>query len=76
MIYATKHTARIAADKAIAVALAKLNAAKNDADAEAAYAEHQAAVKISCELDAKYPTHNEIKKNNRRRYLASIGLGN
>jgi len=76
MIYTTKHTARLAAAQNTAAAFAKFNAAKTDAESVAAYAQYQAAVKIECEADAKYPTYNEIKKDNRRRYLASIGLGN
>lgn len=72
----TKHPARIAADKALAAAFAKANAAKTDEEAIPAWAAYAAAVKAACEADAKYPTYNEIRKDNRRRYLASIGLGN
>ena len=71
-----KHIARIAAEKNTVIAFAKFNAAKTDAEAESGFAEYQLAVKAECEADAKYPTYNEIKKDHRRRYLASIGLAN
>lgn len=70
----TKHPARIAAEKAIVAAKAKIDAAKTDEAAEAAFDEFNAAIKASCEADAKYPTYNEIKRDSRRRYLANIGL--
>lgn len=69
-----KHPARIAAEKAVTAAHAKINAAKTDAEAELAIAEFNAAVRASCEADKKYPTWHEIKRDRRRRYLDSIGL--
>lgn len=74
MTYKTMHPERIAAQKAVDVAHAKINAAKTDAEAILALAAFRAAVKASCEADAKYPTHNEIKRESRRRYLANIGI--